>query len=73
MDGPVFYAITNTVITTMFYALAPIFILVILLTLVSNWSQFGMISTPLKFDLNKLKFFSGLKNLFTLKKTNRSV
>ena len=68
MDGPVFYAITKTVITTMFYSLAPIFILVIVLTLVSNWAQFGMIATPLKFDLNKLKFFSGLKNLFSMKK-----
>lgn len=68
LDGPVFYAITHTVVTTLLYTVAPIFVLVIVLTLVAHWAQFGMVSTPLKFDLSKIKFFSGLKGLFSFKK-----
>jgi flagellar biosynthetic protein FlhB len=68
LDGPVFYAITHTVVTTLLYTVAPIFVLVIVLTLVAHWAQFGMVSTPLKFDLSKIKFFSGLKGLISFKK-----
>jgi flagellar biosynthetic protein FlhB len=68
IDGPVFYTITHTVVNTLFYAVAPIFILVIVLTLTSHWAQFGIVSVPLKIDFSKIKFFSGLKSLFTLKK-----
>lgn len=68
MDGPLYYAITYTVVITLFKALAPLFILVILLGLVGNWAQFGFISIPLKFDLQKLDPIKGLKNIFGLKK-----
>ncbi|KLE00754.1 flagellar biosynthesis protein FlhB [Aliarcobacter butzleri] len=68
MDGPLYYAITYTVVITLLKALAPLFILVILLGLVGNWAQFGFISIPLKFDLQKLDPIKGLKNIFGLKK-----
>lgn len=68
MDGSLYYAITYTVVITLLKALAPLFILVILLGLVGNWAQFGFISIPLKFDLQKLDPIKGLKNIFGLKK-----
>ncbi|MDD2639456.1 MAG: flagellar biosynthesis protein FlhB [Arcobacteraceae bacterium] len=68
MDGPLFYSITHTIITTMMYALLPIFVLIMILIFVSNWAQFGLVFTPLKFKLDKLNPISGLKNVFSLKK-----
>lgn len=68
MDGPVFFSITYTVITTLLSALMPIFALVVVLTFVFNWMQFGMLVTPMKFDLQKLDPIKGFKNVFALKK-----
>ncbi|PKN14607.1 MAG: flagellar biosynthesis protein FlhB [Deltaproteobacteria bacterium HGW-Deltaproteobacteria-24] len=68
MDGPLFYTITRTIVTTMMYALLPIFVLIMILIFVSNWAQFGFVFTPLKFKLDKLNPISGLKNVFSLKK-----
>jgi flagellar biosynthetic protein FlhB len=48
--------------------LAPIFIIVLLLVFISNVSQFGFISVPLKFDLEKLDPIKGLKGIFSFKK-----
>lgn len=68
MDGTVFYSLTYTVVMTMLTSLMPIFVLVIVLALVFNWIQFGMVATPLKIDLQKLDPIKGMKNVFGLKK-----
>lgn len=68
LDATVFYSLTYTVVMTMLSSLLPLFALVILLTLVFNWIQFGMIVTPLKIDLQKLDPIKGMKNVFGLKK-----
>jgi len=68
MDGRVYYAITSTVVSTMIYALLPLFVLVVLLAVVFNVMQFGFIVTPLKLELNKINPMSGFKNVFSLKK-----
>ncbi len=63
-----YYSLTYTIVTTLLYALSPFFILVILLTFIFNWMQFGMIFTPMKFDLQKLDPIKGMKGVFGLKK-----
>ncbi|MBP7742203.1 MAG: flagellar biosynthesis protein FlhB [Aliarcobacter sp.] len=68
MDSTVYYAITYSVVITLLKALAPIFILIIVLVLASNFTQFGLIVVPLKFDLQKLDPIKGFQNIFGLKK-----
>ncbi len=68
LDGSLFYAITHHVTITLLKALAPLFILVLILAFVSNVVQFGFIAVALKFDLQKLDPIKGLKDLFSLKK-----
>ncbi|MEA1915858.1 MAG: flagellar biosynthesis protein FlhB [Campylobacterota bacterium] len=68
MNGPEYFAITATLINTMIYSLAPLLILVVILTLAFSWMQFGMIMTPLKLDLQKLDPIKGFGNVFSLKK-----
>lgn len=68
LDNTVFYSLTYTVVMTMLTSLMPIFVLVIVLALVFNWVQFGMIVTPIKLDLQKLDPIKGMKNVFGLKK-----
>jgi len=68
VDTTVLFTVTYTMVMTTLKALAPLFILVLLLTFISNFSQFGFITVPLKFDLQKLDPIKGLKGLFKLKK-----
>ncbi|WP_417333769.1 flagellar biosynthesis protein FlhB [Halarcobacter sp.] len=68
MNETVFYSIAYTFVMTAVKALLPIFALVILLALVTNWSQFGFLITPLKIDLQKLDPIKGMKNVFAFKK-----
>lgn len=68
LDSSVFFAITFSVVITLLKALAPLFTLVVVLALVSNWVQFGFVVTPLKFDLQKLDPIKGFQNIFGLKK-----
>ena len=68
LDGPLFYVITSQMVITLLKALTPLFILVIVLALVSNWFQFGFLTIPLKFDLQKLDPIKGMGNIFGLKK-----
>ena len=68
MDGRVYYTISHTIITTMMYALFPLFFLVLFLAIIFNTMQFGFIITPLKLELNKINPISGFKNIFSLKK-----
>ncbi len=63
-----YYTLTYTIVTTLLYALSPFFILVILLTFIFNWVQFGMIAVPLKLDLQKIDPIKGIKSVFGLKK-----
>ena len=63
-----FFTLTFTFVTTLLYALAPFFILILFLTLVFNWMQFGMILTPMKIDLQKIDPIKGLQGIFGLKK-----
>jgi len=68
VDETLYYTLTLTIVKAVLLALSPLFILIIVLSLASNWMQFGFISTPLKIDLQKLDAIKGLKNLFSLKK-----
>ena len=68
LDGSVLYSITYSITITFLKALAPLFMLVIVLVLASNWTQFGLISIPLKFDLQKLDPIKGIQNIFGFKK-----
>lgn len=68
LDEKIYFNITETVVNTTLYSLAPFFALVIILALVLNWVQFGFLLNPLKFDLQKLDAIKGIKGLFSLKK-----
>ena len=68
LDSTVLYAITYSVTLTLLKALAPLFILIIVLVLASNFAQFGLVVVPLKFDLQKLDPIKGMKNIFGFKK-----
>lgn len=68
IDNSALYSITANATATLLLALAPLFVLVVVLALISNWVQFGMIAVPLKFDLQKLDPIKGFKNIFGLKK-----
>ncbi len=63
-----FFSISYTSFITILTALMPIFILVIVLALISNWTQFGFVISPLKIDLQKLDPIKGAKNIFGPKK-----
>ncbi len=73
LDGPLFYAITFHVTITLLKALAPFFILILILVFVSNIAQFGFISVALNFDLQKLDPIKGIKGLFGFKKLIQAV
>jgi len=68
LDSTIFFAITYSVVITLLKALAPLFLLIIILALATNWMQFGFVTIPLKFDLQKLDPIKGMKNIFGLKK-----
>jgi flagellar biosynthesis protein FlhB len=68
MDGNLYYSLVFSVGMTLLKALAPLFMIVFLMVLVTNWAQFGFVSVPLKLDLQKLDPIKGLKNIFGLKK-----
>ena len=68
LDGNLYYSIVFSIGITLLKALAPLFILVFILVLAANWMQFGFVSIPLKFDLQKLDPIKGLKDIFSLKK-----
>ena len=68
LDSSIFFAITFSITITLLKVLAPLFTLVVVLSLVSNWVQFGFLVTPLKFDLQKLDPINGFQNIFGLKK-----
>jgi len=68
LDGPAYYSITYTAVVTVLKALAPLYILVIVLALASNWMQVGFLTVPLKIKLEKLDPIKGLQNIFSLKK-----
>ncbi|AXX93126.1 flagellar biosynthesis protein FlhB [Malaciobacter molluscorum LMG 25693] len=73
LNSTVYYTISYTVVMTVILALAPLFALVVLLTFVTNWTQFGFVATPLKFDLQKLDPIKGFGNIFGLKKAVESL
>ena len=68
MTGNVFYTIGYTTVITLVTALLPLFVLVLVLVFVTNWSQFGFVVTPIKLDLQKLDPIKGMKNIFGPKK-----
>ena len=68
LDSSIYYSITYSVVMTLLKALAPLFILIVVLVLASNFTQFGLVAVPLKFDLQKLDPIKGLGNVFSLKK-----
>ncbi|QKF68049.1 flagellar export apparatus, transmembrane gate complex, FlhB component [Arcobacter venerupis] len=68
LDGPLFYTITFQITLTLLKALAPLFILVLVLVLASNLAQFGFLTVPISFNLQKLDPIKGIKNIFGFKK-----
>ena len=68
MTGPAYFSITYTIITTLLYAMTPLFIIVLVMGVSFNVMQFGFLTAPLKFDLQKIDPTSGVKNVFSLKK-----
>ena len=68
IDNTVLYSIGYTTVMTAVKSLLPLFALVLLLALVTNWTQFGFVINPLKFDLQKLDPIKGFKNIFGMKK-----
>jgi len=68
LSDDVFFSITYNVITTLLYALTPLFILVIVFSIAFNVMQFGFVITPLTIKLEKINPISGFKNIFSMKK-----
>ena len=68
LDSETYFHVTYSLFIDGLYALFPLFMLVLVLIFISNWAQFGMIVTPMKFDLTKLDPIKGFKNLFSAKK-----
>jgi flagellar biosynthetic protein FlhB len=68
LDSSVFYTITYSVITTLLYALAPLFIMVVVFAIAFNVMQFGFLTVPLAIKLEKINPISGFKNVFSVKK-----
>ncbi|QKF82890.1 flagellar biosynthesis protein FlhB [Halarcobacter ebronensis] len=68
LDSNVYYSIAYTSVLALLKILAPLFILVLLLVFISNYSQFGFVTVPLKLNLQKLDPIKGLKSLFAFKK-----
>ncbi len=68
MDGPLYYTISYTATMSVLYGLLPIFALVVILTFIFNWVQFGMIFVPIKLKLETLDPINGLQNVFSFKK-----
>ncbi len=68
MDSTVWFSITYNILIIFLTSLAPLLILVLVLTLAANWAQFGYLVTPLKIDLQKIDPIKGFKNVFGFKK-----
>lgn len=68
MDETTYFTIVFSIGITLLKVLAPLFILIMILVLAANWMQFGFVSVPLKFDLQKLDPIKGLKDMFSFKK-----
>lgn len=68
LDSSVYYSIVFSVGMTLLKALAPLFLLVFFLALVTNWIQFGFVAVPLKIDIQKLDPIKGFGNVFSMKK-----
>ena len=68
VDASIFTSITYSVITTLLYALTPLFIIVIVFAMSFNLMQFGFVVVPLKIKLEKINPISGFKNIFSMKK-----
>ncbi|OCL82949.1 flagellar biosynthesis protein FlhB [Arcobacter porcinus] len=68
LNGAAYYSISYTVVMTLIKALMPLFILVFVMALATNWLQFGFVSVPLKIDIKKIDPIKGFKNIFSIKK-----
>lgn len=68
IDSTILYSLSYTIVTTLIYSLLPIFTLILILTFISHWSQFGLVMNPLKIDFQKLDPIKGFKGIFALKK-----
>jgi len=67
-DSSAYYAITNTVISTVLTSLMPLFMMSVIFAIAFNVMQFGFIIVPIKLKFEKLNPISGIKNVFSLKK-----
>ena len=68
IDPKVFYSMTLTMLFTVLYSLAPLFLMVVILVIIANVSQFGFQITAIKLKADFLNPMSGLKNIFSMKK-----
>jgi flagellar biosynthetic protein FlhB len=73
LNGRDYYDIVYYMMYQIFYALAPFFLLVILLALILNIAQFGFLMNPIKIKFSKLNPIGGIKGLFSLKKLLEAV
>ena len=67
-DTATFLNVAYTVSASAFKAVLPVFVVVVVVALAANWTQFGFLSNPLKIDFQRLDPIKGLANLFTFKK-----
>jgi len=68
IDGNTLSTISYTVVTTLLYALSPLFVLVVFFAIAFNVMQFGFLIIPLKLKFEKINPISGFKNVFSMKK-----
>ena len=73
MNASAYYTLSYTAVNTMLLALMPLFILVIILVLIGNWAQFGMLLNPLKLELSKIDPIKGMGTLFSFKKAVEAI
>ena len=56
------------IVYIMLYAILPILILVFVMAIIGNLSQFGFLVTPVKLKFDKIDPIKGFKNTFSMKK-----
>ena len=67
-DTATFLNVAYTVSASAFKAVLPVFVVVVVVALAANWTQFGFLSNPLKIDFQRLDPIKGLANLFSFRK-----
>jgi flagellar biosynthetic protein FlhB len=67
-DSHTIYLITKDIFFEFLAVLSPFFAIAVIFTIITNLAQFGFVTAPLKFDLQKIDPISGMKNVFSMQK-----